>query len=552
MWARARIDSPRRIKRCSITLCSHEEAALKRSDQFADSVRERTPDLKHQPKRWILPVILLACGIFLYLQVFLLPATPRLASGDQAIYLHHATRMLDSQIIYRDCDHFTLPGTDVLYAVLFKLFGVRAWIPQALLISIGLFAVWLSIRISRALLAGGLPGKQILLPGFLFLTLPFSGYLDATHHWYSALAGIAALAVAIERRSAARIAWAGTLWGLATCFSQSMVLGALGFSLFLLWEGRHNGESWSLLLKKEAGLLGSFVAIVVAFNFYFLWKVGVRQFLYYTVIFVAKYYSADRFNTWRVYLHAWPSIHSWPNWADLGAWPFIHILIPWLYIVFFSHYWSAARSRPKLPWERLMLVNITGLSLFLAIASAPAYNRLYTVSLPGIIILLVWFTSSSVWAGKLLSPILWTAVIVLGVGKPIVTQTRWKAFLDLPSGRTAFFQPAVYEKTKWVAEQTEPSEYFFGDPLLCFELWLRNPTRVPFLRPTDYTRPEEVRNVVESLENHQVRFVSWYRGLDIPDGEGNHLAPISLYLRSHYHVVETFANEDKIWERNHE
>jgi hypothetical protein len=198
-----------------------------------------------------------------------------------------------------------------------------------------------------------------------------------------------------------------------------------------------------------------------------------------------------------------------------------------------------------------MLVNITGLSLFLAVASAPAYNRLYTVSLPGII-LLVWLTNSSVWAGKVISPMLWTAVIVLGVAKPIVTQTRWKAFLDLPSGRTAFFQPAVYEKTKWVAERTQPSEYFFGDPLLCFELWLRNPTRVPFLRPTDYTRPEEVRNVVESLENHQVRFVSWYRGLDIPDGEGNHLDPIKLYLRSHYHVAATFANEDKIWERNHE
>jgi hypothetical protein len=494
---------------------------------------------------------LLACGIFLYLQVFVLPATPRVASGDQAIYLHHAMRMLDGQIIYRDYDHFTLPGTDVLYAALFRLFGVRAWLPQAMLILLGVVGVWLSIRISKALLPGGLPAKQILLPGFLFLTLPFSGYLDATHHWYSVLAGIAALAVAIERRSASRIAWAGALWGLATCFSQSMILGALGFSVFLLWEWRHNGESWSLLLKREGGLLGSFVAIVFAFNFYFLWKVGARRFLYYTVIFVAKYYSADRFNTWRVYLQERPSIHSWPNWADLAAWPFIHILIPWVYVVFVLYYLSTARSRPNLPWERLMLVNITGLSLFLTVASAPAYNRLYTVSLPGII-LLVWFTNSSVWAGKLLSPILWTAVIVLGVAKPIVTQTRWKAVLDLPSGRTAFFQPAAYEKTKWLAERTHPSEYFFGDPLLCFELWLRNPTRVPFLRPTDYTRPEEARNVVESLESHQVRFVSWYRELDDPGGEGNHLGPLNLYLRDHYHVAETFANGDKIWERNHE
>jgi hypothetical protein len=139
----------------------------------------------------------------------------------------------------------------------------------------------------------------------------------------------------------------------------------------------------------------------------------------------------------------------------------------------------------------------------------------------------------------------------LAILKPIVTQTRWKAYLDLPTGRTAFFQPEAYEKTKWVAERTQPSEYFFGDQLICFALRLRNPARVPFLRPTDYTRPEEVRDVVQSLEEHQVRFVSWYRGLDIPDDSaGNHLAPIHLYLHDHYHVGKTFLNGDKIWERN--
>jgi hypothetical protein len=320
--------------------------------------------------------------------------------------------------------------------------------------------------------------------------------------------------------------------------------------LFLLWEKRQKNELWSSLIRKEAGLFGGFLTTVALFNSFFLWKVGLRRFVYYTVVFVAKYYSADRFNTWRVYLREWPSLHSWPNWPDLAAWPFVHLLIPWLYILFFLHYRFAARSRPELPWERLMLVNITGVSLFLAIASAPAYNRLYAVSLPGIV-LLIWFTSSSVVAKKLLSPILWATVIVLAVIKPIVTQTRWTASLDLPTGRTAFFQPEAYEKTKWLAERTRPSDYFFGDQLLCFALGLRNPTRVPFLRPTDYTRPEEVRDVVQELEQHQVHFVSWYRGLDVPnDGAGNHLGPLQLYLGEHYHIGMTFASGDKIWERN--
>lgn len=66
----------------------------------------------------------------MYLQVFVLPATPRVAIGDQSIYLHSAARMYEGQVIYRDYDQFTLPATDVLYLVPFKLFGIRAWIPQ--------------------------------------------------------------------------------------------------------------------------------------------------------------------------------------------------------------------------------------------------------------------------------------------------------------------------------------------------------------------------------------------------------------------------------------
>lgn len=80
--------------------------------------------------RWLTASLVLLSGIFIYLQVFAFPCTPRLASGDQAIYLHPATRMLDGEMIYRDYDHFTLPGTDVVYAAPFNCFGVRAWIPQ--------------------------------------------------------------------------------------------------------------------------------------------------------------------------------------------------------------------------------------------------------------------------------------------------------------------------------------------------------------------------------------------------------------------------------------
>jgi len=196
-----------------------------------------------------------------------------------------------------------------------------------------------------------------------------------------------------------------------------------------------------------------------------------------------------------------------------------------------------------------MLINITGLCLFLSIASAPAWNRLYTVSLPALI-MLVWFLNSSLKLERALLRVLWTTVLVLAIARPIVTQTRWKAFLDLPTGRTAFFDLGTYQETEWVLARTHSSDYLFGDQLLCFDLRLRNPSRVAFVTPYAFTRPEEVRSVVQGLEEHQVRFVSWYPSLDSPLTEGNHLGPLRSYLQSHYHVAESFAGGHKMWERN--
>jgi hypothetical protein len=509
----------------------------------AQSRRPNQPDF--HPETWLVTLVLLGSCIFLYLQVFVLPATPRVATGDQSLYLHNAARLYSGQLIYRDYDYFTLPGTDVLYLGLFKVFGIRTWIPQMILVVVGVVSMWLSIKIASKVMTG----PAVFLPGLLFLTLPYASYLDATHHLFNVLAATSALAVVMEKRTIARVAWAGVLWGVGTCFAQSLVVGPIGFGLFLAWERFRKKEEWGALVKKEIYLLASYLATLAAFNAFFVWKVGLKQFLYYTVTFVARYYSADETSTWRTYMVGHPSAHDWANWPDLVAWPFIHLLIPLVYILFFVRYWREERLRPNEPWERLMLINITGLSLFLSVASAPAWNRLYTVSLFALL-LLVWFLTLPFKTERTLSRIAWATVAILAIAHPIVTQTRWKAYLDLPTGRTAFFELGSYQETKWVLERTRPSDYFFGDHLVCFNLRLRNPSRVAFIRPNDFTRPEEIQSVVQGLEDHQVRFVSWYQGLDDPmSGNGNHLAPLRTYLEQHYHVAERFANGHRIWER---
>lgn len=500
-------------------------------------------------RAWVTITIVSLSALYIYLQVFILPGTPRLATGDQAIYLHHATRMLEGQMIYRDYDHFTFPGTDVLYVTLFRLFQVRAWIPQVMLIVVGSSMVWLILFISTRFLTG----SMAYLPAALFVVLPFSSYLDATHHWFSLVPATAALAILLAERTCLRLLWAGVLIGIATFFTQSMALLAAGFVLFIAWERRRDNQSWTSFLWKEGALLSGFLSIISACMAYFVWKVGFKTIFYYTVIFVVKDYPADWFNNWRVYLTGRPHLHAWTTWFDLPAFVLIHLVVPYVYVLYFVVH-SRQQDQPPDLRRRLMLVNVTGVFLFLTVASAPAYSRLYVVSPPALV-LLVWLLSTVSKRQRALLRAAWVSLLLLVIARPLITQLRWKAYLDLPIGRTAFLDPVPYQKCSWMLERTKPGEYFFGDHLLSFTLRLRNSGRVPFLRPTDYTRPEEVADAIGGLEKFHVRFVSWYIGLDREKDaalhpEGNHLAPIREYLHEHYRLAETFANGDQMWERN--
>jgi hypothetical protein len=528
---------------------TQDRPASQVATQVATTDRVEPSTFSPSSRRLTFFVVVLSC-VFVYLQVFALPSTPYVASGDQAIYLHNATRMLHGEMIYRDYDHFTLPGTDVVYAALFKCFGVRAWIPQVVLVVLGGSLVWLIICVSRTLMSG----SSAYLPALLFITLPFSSYLDATHHWFSLVATMAALAILLEERTPKRLALAGALVGIATLFTQSMALLVVGFALFLLWERVRTSEAWPELLAKEASLAAGFLATIVAGLAYFVRTVGAERIYQYTVVFVARYYPSDWFNNWRVYLTGRPQLHAWTTWFDGPAFLLIHLIVPYIYCFFFVVY--AVEIRKKLPPDssRLVLVNITGLFLFLTVASAPAYSRLYAVSPPALVIL-VWLLNSTPKLSRLWLRLAWLTVIIMLMARPLLMQIRWKAYLDLPTGRTAFYDPLLYEKCKWMSERTHPFDYFFGDHLVAFTLQLRNAGRVPFLRPTDYTRPEEVADAIQGIEKFHVRFVSWYVGLDDEKDaarhpEGNHLAPIRLYLREHYHVAQTFSNGDQIWERN--
>jgi hypothetical protein len=500
----------------------------------------------HKTTAWLL----LGGMVFLYLNLFVVPNTPiYVPGGDQVIYLENAAKMLQGQVLYKDFFQFTPPGTEVVYLVLFKMFGLRMWIPKAVLIVLGAGLFCASVSVSRPLLRG----ISAYLPGLLFLTLPYERTLDATHHWFSSLAAMGALAVAITRRTPRRMALAGALCGVALCFTQLRGLAAsLGLSAFLLWEWRQKRECGRWLVENLLSQWGALVLVVVAFDAYFAWKVGLRQFLWSTVVFGSRYYPAWGGNNLRGYWMDAPPFRSLRQFPNTVIFLFINLLIPLVYLLFFVRSKRERRERPNEPWNCLMLVNLVGLFLFLGVSPSPTYPRLCSVSPPALI-LLVWFLTRPGFAEKVFLWGLCAFALVLSVVRVLSTQTRWRATLDLPTGQTAFQDPRAYEMHRWMLQHTRSPGFLFEEafPLLNFSLNLQNPARVPFLTETDYTRPEQVSEVVRALETNKVHFIVRSVWLDYPLNEsdrGDHLEPLRIYVRSHYHFVRQFGNEE-VWER---
>jgi len=507
-------------------------------------------DQSHKRPVRPLAIAVLAGGfVFLYFSLFYLPDIPIHLLTDQVTLLFDARQMLDGRMIYRDFFQFTLPGTQVVYFGLFKMFGVRTWIPNAMLIVLGLSIMVLMVVIGRKVV----PARAALLAAALFLVVPFRSQLDGTHHWYSTLWVMGALALIMEARTSARLAGAGALLGLSTCFTQTRGLpAAAAVALFLVWETRRKGWTFRRFWRLQFHFWWAFIAVLVGFNAYFAWQTGLGKFLSDTVLFGLRYFPAVGWNTWRVYMIDVPYLHPWYRLPALGVFLSIHLLIPLIYILFFARYWTAAKQNPDAPWDRLMLLSLTGLFIFIGIASAPSWLRICAVSPPGLI-LFVWFWNLPGRTRGLRVKAIWALVVLLALGECAERQVRWHQTINLPTGRTAVLQPRLLESLQYFRQITRPGDYFFGDELFKYLLDLRDPARVAHVTPTDFTRPSQVESVIEGLSTHHVKYALWATNLDLPPARyagHNNLGPLRDYLRRHYHLVRMFGGGGMVLERN--
>ena len=485
---------------------------------------------------------LAGAAAFLYLRTFLLPATPFVAHDDQTLFFARAVHILHGQALYRDVFEFVPPGTDLLYAVGFRLFGVHAWLLQAWSIALGLALFSIITLIARRILTG----LFVLLPGLLFLVFDYDVAMVPTHHWFSTLAALAAVAT-LGQSTFWRISSAGLLCGIATLFTQTQ--GGLTFAallLYLVWPN-HSSKAPRFLLRTAAFVIPCLL-IVSCILGYYAWQVGSQTLFFDLVVFPLHYLSGD-FNSPRTYLHQFPPLNSFAGLIRLFPYLFIYALVPYIYFIGAYQLW---RRDPASPERRpLILLHLAGFALVLAVATGPRFYRLCTVAPPAILIC-AWLLSGRGSIRTSLRHSLVATALFFALLLPVYRQAQHYRILDLPIGRTAFSDGEEFREFQWLAERTHPSDLFFNNSGLALYLSLSNPTAVEFVNNDEFTRPEQVTAVIRALQQNPPRFVA----LDpetTPPNPRDHSAPFRDYIDQHYSLAETFALDhnsrpEELWE----
>jgi hypothetical protein len=501
------------------------------------------------PSKSTFAVAFIGAFAFLYLRTFLLPATPFAGLDDQALFFARAARILNGQILYRDFFELVTPGTDLLYAAAFRVFGIHAWVMQAWIIAAGLALATVVTVIASRILRGPL----VLLPGLLFLVFDFNSGLDLTHHWFSALFILCSIGVLTGGIENWRLASASFFCGIATLFTQSEgVLAFAALAIYWLWLKRFEAKEGDIG-HQVAALLSPFLLVVSAVMGYYIYRAGLHAIFFDLVIFPVRYLSLSVANQPRTYLGQIPPVHKAADIVRLIPTVFIYALVPYVYLFGFYRLWRERKSLSAATRQRLVLLHVFGAALFLAVANGPRYFRLCTVAAPAILIF-VWLISRNSSATRFTRSLLCYLAIGCAILFALHRQTQWHAVLDLPIGRTAFSEESEFYKYQWMAQRTRPSELFYGDSALCLYLQLQNPSASDFVTYEEYTRPEEIAALVQSIKATPPHFIVFVgRGANYSPVH-DHTAPFLQYVHGAYRLVQTFtlgqsSYQQEVWER---
>jgi hypothetical protein len=506
-----------------------------------------SPQLADHLRKHFLLLSIAAAIAFLYLRTFTFGGVPFVVSQDGPIYFEHGIRILHGQAPFRDYFTYVMPGADLLYAGIFSLFGVHAWLAQAIVIFLGATIAGVVTWLSSKLLKGSL----VFLPALLFLVLDFDVIKDATHHWYCTLIVLIATEILIDGKTPGRILSAGVLCGFATLFTQSQgVLSLIAIAVYLFWT--RDGES--RLAVQWAFLIAPFAIIVGSVLIYYSFKAGFPAVYFALVTFILHNFSARPSHTPGAYFLNFPHLNGLMSVPRLIPYCYVHLLVPFGYIWCLYRLYRERDTIDRKTRDAMLLINFIGLALFAAVAQAASYNRMCMVAPPASIVC-AWLVRGPSTASRITKRVLWAIGLFFLVALPVQLQRHWRGYLDLPTGRTAFLDPAEFERYQWFAQHTRAGESYIGVPSYNFALALENPTTVDYLINTDYTTKDQVDAAIRGVELHQTQTIVLDRTNPTAEPAHGNLAPFIAYVHANYHLAKVFYGPAEgyameIWQRN--
>lgn len=484
---------------------------------------------------WLYVAVFLLVSLTLYLRLFSFEGAPLMGGLDQAGFLHDAQRMADGRILYRDFDQFTFPGMSASYFLLIELLGMRAWIPNLVVLVAACTMVVLGLVIGRELFTGGYG----CVPAVLFGLVILPNNLDGTHHLLSAMFSLAAVTVLLKTRDRWHLAASGVLCGFALWFTQSRgSLAILAILVFLYIERMFDREAGRVFLVKVSAFLAAAILTCACLTVPFVIMAGCKTFLKWTIWFPIQYYAGD----WR-----WNSLAASVYWfygiagGQVRSIFFLKqalilLLIPWVYVAALAGF---ARRRWRLTNEvdrRILLITIAGTALFLSVAGSPwpvrmVFDGMFACTVLAWVVLQVGGRNDSARVMLLVCTvaILWSAVHVSHIAAA-------ERKLELPTGQVVVVGAEAGKYWGTLQSLAKPGDYALDAPdyQIYFFLQLKSPSPAPYLSASRFTRPEEVEQTLEQMQRHQVSFVLWSADLDGNGAPDDSLGPLRAYIRKNF------------------
>lgn len=494
---------------------------------------------------WVALVLGLSAG-YLYTLLFSLSGVPYFRTGDEDFFWTYACRMLSGQVFLRDFHQFTPPGTEIIYAAAFRLFGVSMstinWVILALGLALALSVFYCARSILRPSLAA--------LAALFAVVMLFGDRLDATHHWFSSLANLCAVLILLPRRTFLRIAAAGALLAFAAFCTQTRGAAGLVACCAALWWERRGEITTRTVSVRITLLIAATFLVWLALSWRFIEQAGLANYWYAQVVYLPKDASfpvgflIPRF--------------TWPNHPNavihfvgrLATYLMLLSVCPWIAFRCRRGRCEAARA----PFALLLLASL-GIMQTFEIITALNWNRMAAAALPAAILTIYLIGGRRRSPGSLVIAC-GSLVALIALGECLPQMLHRYARVQLPTG-PALLQNEDAEEVAWLVMHTRPGDAFFevANTRLYVLLQLRNPTPIDLLSIENLTLVSWVDETVRGLEQSRTRYVLWsqHSGIGSVDrmhtSEADHLDPLRTYLQRAYAHTWTFANGDQIWER---